>query len=311
MGQFSVNTYKVTWISSKDAALAALKNGEVNVLDNNYQLGGVDKPTLDAMGVQVNVAPELGWQEQGFNMKHPVFGTGVDTPLGKSNPSQAAEAARHIRKAISHLIPREQIVNQLLGGFGYPIATWAGPGFGVWYPADLKPDSFDLNAAADELRAAGYTVNVAPPAPIAYSGTPLLGTGAVTISGVTGVAHMLVVIDQSTDGKTWTPVTAAVADNSSKYQVSVPAPPAFGSVMYRANFTGYTVNDTLAVKPITPALVDQYINNGDAFPGTAAFATLTDPITVSSMTNDALVVLAIVIVIVVIGVLASRSRKKK
>lgn len=309
MGQFSVETYKVTWISSKDAALAALKNGEVNVLDNNFQLGGNDLPTLNAMGVQVIKAPELGWQEQGFNVKHPVFGTGVDTPLGKSNPSQAAEAARHVRKAISHLIPREQIVNQLLGGSGYPVATWAGPGWGVWYDPDLKPDSFDLNVAADELRAAGYTVNLAPPAPIAFSGTPLFGTGSVTVSGTTGISHMLVVIQQSTDGKTWTPIAAVVADNSTKYQVSVPGPPAFGSVMYRANFTGRTVNDTLAAKPITPALVDQYAAEGATF--RAVPGSVTDPITVSSMTNDALVVLAIVIVIVVIGVLAARSRKKK
>jgi len=310
MGQFTIDTYKVVWIDSKDAALAGLKNGEVNVLDNNYQLGGPDKPTLEAMGVNAIETPDLGWQELGFNLKHPVFGTGVDTPLGKSDPSKAAEAARHIRKAISHLIPRDQIINELIGGFGYPIAVAFGPAYGLWYDPTLKPDTFDLNAAADELRAAGYTVSLAPPAPIALSGTPLLGSG-VTISGTTGVSHMLVVIQQSTDGKTWTPVTAAIADNSTKYSVSVPGPPVFGSVMYRANFTGYTVNDTLASKPITPDLVNQYINNGDAFPGTASYASVTDPITVSSATNDALVVLAVIIVIVVIAALVARTRRKK
>lgn len=310
MGQFSIDTYKVVWIDSKDAALSALKNGEVNVLDNNYQLGGDDKPTLESMGVNPIETPDMGWQEMGFNLNHPVFGTGVDTPLGKSDPSKASEAARHVRKAISHLIPRDQIVSQLLGGFGYPIAVPFGPAYGLWYDPALKPDTFDLSAAADELRAAGYTVNLAPPPPIAFSGTPLLG-GGVTISGTTGVSHMLVVIQQSSDGTTWTPIAAAIADNSTKYAVSVPGPPAFSGVMYRANFTGYTVNETLAYEPITPDLVNQYINNGDAFPGTAQYTTVTDPITVSSATNDALVVLAIIIVIAVIGALAYRRRRKK
>ena len=91
-------------------------------------------------------------------MKHPVFGTGVDTPLGKSDPSRAAEAARDVRKAISHLIPRDQIINGLLGGAGIPLASFLGPGWGVWYNKDLQPDSYDNNTAAALLRAAGYTV---------------------------------------------------------------------------------------------------------------------------------------------------------
>ena len=156
LGQFTVDTYKVAWISSKDSALAALKNGEVDVLDNNYQLAS-DKSTLEQIGVNIISAPALGWQEQAFNMMNPVFGTGTDTPLGKSNPSQAAEAARHVRTAISHLIPRDQIVNQLLQGFAYSLATLVGPGWKVWYNPNLKPDTYDLGAAADELRAAGYT----------------------------------------------------------------------------------------------------------------------------------------------------------
>jgi KaiC/GvpD/RAD55 family RecA-like ATPase len=91
-------------------------------------------------------------------MRHPVFGSGVDTPLGKSNPSMAAEAARHVRKAISHLIPRDKIANELLGSVGVQLASFLGPAWGLWYNKDLKPDSYDNNTAAAELRAAGYTV---------------------------------------------------------------------------------------------------------------------------------------------------------
>ena len=155
-GMFTVETYKVVWIESKDAAIAALKNGQVDVLDTNYQLAN-DVPTLQQMGVNIVSAPELGWQEQSFNMRHPVLGTGIETPLGKSDPSQAAEGARHVRTAISHLIPRDQITRDLMAGLAYPMASFIGPGWGTFYDPDLKPDSYDINAAADELRAAGYS----------------------------------------------------------------------------------------------------------------------------------------------------------
>ena len=313
LGQFTVDTYKVVWIGSKDSALAALKNGEVNVLDNNYQLAS-DKPTLEQMGVNIISAAELGWQEQAFNMMSPIFGTGVDTPLGKSDPTQAAEAARHIRTAISHLIPRDQIVNQLLQGSAYPLATCVGPGWGVWYNPDIKPDTYDIQAAASEMRAAGYTINIAPPPQIALAGTPMFG-GSVVITGTSGrVADEMVIIDQSTDGgTTWSPVAAAVTGNDTKYQVSnVPGPSAFGSVMYRANFTGYVLAPENATKPITPELVNQYINTGQYFGGRRLLPQLvTEPITASSQLP--MIVGAIVVVILAIVAIAFvlRSRRKK
>ncbi len=183
MGQFSINTYKVQWISNKDSAIAALKNGQVDLLDWNYALAK-DRPTLNQLpNLTIINATELGWQEMGFNMNNPVFGTGTATPAGQSDPTKAAEAARDIRKAISHMIPRDLIVSDLLAGAAYPLASFLGPGWGVWYDSTLAPDSYDLNAAASLLQQAGYTVSVTPPAPIAEAGSPMLGSGSVTISG--------------------------------------------------------------------------------------------------------------------------------
>src|SRR5208337_4778959 len=123
LGQFTVNTYKVQWISSKDAAIAALKNGQVDLLDYNFGLAK-DKATLQSIpNVNIITATELGWQEMGFNMNNPIFGTGTATPAGQSNPSNAAGAARDIRKAISHMIPRDLIVSSLLDGAAYPLAA--------------------------------------------------------------------------------------------------------------------------------------------------------------------------------------------
>jgi ABC-type transport system substrate-binding protein len=309
MGQFTVETYKVVYIGSKDAAIAALKNGEVDVLDNNYQMA-VDKATLLGIGANYLVKSGLGWQEQAFNMKHPVFGTGVDTPLGKSDPSKAAEAARHIRKGISHLIPRDQIVNQLLAGAGVSLATLVTPGYGPYFNSALKPDTYDINTAADEFRAAGYTININPAPAIAFSGTPFLGTGTVTINGAGRVADEMIIVQQSTDGKTWTNAAAAVSGNDTRYSVSAAAPPAFGTVWYRANFTGYVVNQTLASRPITPDLVNQYIQTKQYLERRLLPVSVTDPIAVSSTTNDALAILAVVVIVVLAIVLVSRTRKK-
>jgi ABC-type transport system substrate-binding protein len=307
-GMYTVDTYRVVWIESKDAAIAALKNHEVNVLDYNYQLQR-DKQTLLDMGMTVILQVELGWQEMGFNMRHPVLGTGVDTPAGKADPTQAAEAARHIRKAVSYLIPRQLIVDQLAAGSGTPLAVCVGPGFGPFYDPDLKPDPYDPAKAADELKAAGYSVTITPPPQIAAAGTPVLTTGT-RVKGYTSVAGMIVVIEESTDQQNWQPVAAATADMSGAYEVSVPGPPAFGSAWYRADFTGYTMNETFAGQSLSVDQANAYIDEGQTAGGTRLVPeTVTDPIAISSVTNDAAVVLAVVIVLIVIAVVAMRRRK--
>jgi hypothetical protein len=245
-------------------------------------------------------------------MMNPIFGTGVDTPAGKADPSKAADAARMIRTAVSHLIPRDKIIHDLLSGVGTPLATWIGPGWGVWYDSNLTPDTYDVNAAVQDLNAAGYSVQYTPPAPIAVGGTPMLGQ-SVTVSGTSQISEEMVQIQQSSDGgNTWTQIAAAVADNSSRYSVSVPGPPIFGSVMYTANFTGYSApNETVAMAPITPALVNTLISSGQVGGGKQLIADkVSDPITVSSATNDAMIVLVPIIIIVVIGALVMRMRKK-
>ena len=330
MGQFSVNTFKVQWINDKDAAIAALKNGQVQLLDYNYGLAK-DKPTLESIpGVSVISATELGWQEMGFNLNNPVFGTGTATPAGQSNPANAAEAARDIRKAISHMIPRDLIVSSMLSGAGYPLASFLGPGWGQWYDPTLTPDTYDLNAAASLLQQAGYTVSVSPKPQIQWAGSPMLGSGSVTISGTGPVANMLIMVQQSTDGgNTWTDFAPVLADNSSNYQVSAPAPPAFGTVWYQANFTGI-VPTTSIVQGIQNGTITlnmmEYQNivsnstnwlNGRVLwtppPGQTQWAQTTTPISISSASTDATVVaVPIVIIIAIVGVaLWMRSRKKK
>ena len=161
-GKFEIANLLVVFIEESDPAITALKNGEVDVLDSQYhlqtKLASIQEPwgayvTYDAFGVQ----------ELGCNMLHPVIGTGVDTPLGQQDPSKAAEAARYVRQALSHLIPRQQIINTILGGYGKPGATVAILPLTAGYDPSIEAYSYDPELAKSLLAAAGYDTGVAPP----------------------------------------------------------------------------------------------------------------------------------------------------
>ena len=86
-----------------------------------------------------------------------MFGTGVDTPLGKKEPSRAAEAAAYVRLAFSHAMPREQIVKEIAAGYGEP-GTVPMPYTAPEYNHDaLKPIAYDMDLAREYMTKAGYT----------------------------------------------------------------------------------------------------------------------------------------------------------
>lgn len=161
-GLFGIENYLVVFIEGSDAAITALKTGEVDVLDSQYslqaKLGSIEEPWGDYAGYDA-----FGVQELGFNMKHPIFGTGVDTPLGQQDPTRAAEAARYVRQAISHLVPRDSIIETILDGYGTPGVTTPITTLTAGYDQNLKPYSYDVTLAKSLLAAAGYDTGVAPP----------------------------------------------------------------------------------------------------------------------------------------------------
>jgi ABC-type transport system substrate-binding protein len=162
-GKFGIQTFYVQQIEDSAPAIAALKSGDVDVLDSQYslskQLPSIEKPWGDYISYDA-----FGVQELGFNMKHPVFGTGVDTPLGKQDPSRAAEAARYVRQAMSHLINRQNIIDSILAGYGSLGVTTPITRVTAGFDTSLTPYSYDVTLAKSLLAAAGYNTGVAPPA---------------------------------------------------------------------------------------------------------------------------------------------------
>jgi ABC-type transport system substrate-binding protein len=161
-GLFEIEKYLVVFIEGSDAAITALKTGEVDVLDSQYSLqsmlGSIEEPWGDHITYDA-----FGMQELGFNMRHPILGTGVDTPLGQQDPSRAAEAARYVRQAISHLVPRQNIIDTILDGYGVQGVTTPFTPLTFGYDTSLQPYSYDVELAKSLLAAAGYDTGVAPP----------------------------------------------------------------------------------------------------------------------------------------------------
>ena len=163
MGTFGIETLYVQCIEGSDAAISALKAGDVDVLDSQYSLASKIPSIESPWGATVSY-DAFATQELGFNMQNPVFGTGVDTPLGKQDPARAAEAARYVRQAISHLIDRQTIIDTILAGYGSPATQTICTRVTDGYDTSLAPLAYDVTLAKSLLAGAGYDTGVAPPA---------------------------------------------------------------------------------------------------------------------------------------------------
>jgi len=272
LGEFTVNNYYVVTIVEKDAAIAAYRTGDIDALDVNYQLGS-DVDVLTSLGANVFLGGVNGWQEMGFNLQSPIVGTGLGTPVGQADPTKAAEAARHVRQAISYLIPRDLVVKQLLNGDGESGTTTLKV-FGSGYQdPSTTVDPYDPIKARAELAAAGYNTGVSPITPITppsnVTANYLFGQ-AIPVSGifknpVTGdpFVNFVIRIQESKDNATWIDTPYAPLTNSQGIYSSMIVPDTKVSY-FRAYFTGYTVSVSQSAGwPITGGdYYDQLVKDG-------------------------------------------------
>jgi hypothetical protein len=235
-GMFGVQDYYIRFIADKTPALAALKNGEVQMLDPNYQMH-VDIPTIDPAWGSVFLQEGAGRQEVGYNHRHPIFGTGVDTPLGQSDPSRAAEAASYVRIAFDYAIPRQLIIDNLLDGYGAPGATNMLP-TQPFYNTTITARPYDLAMAKQYLEMAGYGVPTPPPRPTIPSfllGMSTAIRGVFTDASGNLLANREITLWEATDNATYETtseqVGSATTSLSGWYSITV-TPPGTGVYYY-------------------------------------------------------------------------------
>ena len=280
-GYDKITTVHVVYINSKDAATAALSTNTVNFLDSNYQFDAADVASLQSSGfsvVKVN-DPSNGWQEMGLNLNNPIFGTGTGTPLGQSNPSEAAYAARQVREALSYAIPRDYIVNQLLGGLGTAGITQVSPIYSFAYPSGAAPDPYSLTMAKQFLANAGFTVgsgiqqcptcsnlngysvgSVSVPGFILGNSFTL--TGQFKVDPALGAASngFAVTLQQSTNGgANWTAVALGSTNAGGAFSINYQPAGVSGNVMYRVFFTGMAETTVQQTALGTPQAVESLV----------------------------------------------------
>lgn len=148
------------YYSNKEGALSALATGALDMVDAQFS------PQLDEIaglpGVTYELIEDPGTQEMGINMEHPYLGT------GESCPNAGEDSAKYIRKAISHMVPRDVIVEEILDGIGAPGITGM-PDVAVGFDNSLVPYEYSLTKALEYMALAGFDV---PPIP-----SPTVTTG--------------------------------------------------------------------------------------------------------------------------------------
>ena len=161
-GGVNAQLNELSFVTSYDIsnALDDLKSNVIDVLSWTYSNliieSGLTFDDIDELfnisGIRVRINNH---EEISLNQKHPIIGTGELTPNGTT------EAAKWVRKAISHCIPRDDIITNLLVGLGSPGITPV-PETCVGFDDSLLPYEYNLTLAKSFMEKAGYGIEISP-----------------------------------------------------------------------------------------------------------------------------------------------------
>ncbi len=134
-------------------ALAALSAEAIDMVDAQFSPRLVE---LALPNVAYTLVDDPGASEIAINMEHPYLGTGVLCPIA------GVESAKHIRKAISHMVPRQIITNEIFKGLAVP-ATTGCPRVAVGYNHSLIPYEYNIELAKYHMAQAGFDISYSLP----------------------------------------------------------------------------------------------------------------------------------------------------
>ncbi|MHA1444554.1 MAG: ABC transporter substrate-binding protein, partial [Candidatus Hodarchaeales archaeon] len=155
-------------ISSLNAAIAEMKTGDINIIDPQFTMASVLDELQAADAIRPVFYPETGWQSLYMNPKF------VQDDVYHFQK-------KGVRHAISHVIPRTDIIAYLMRGLGLPgytpipITSWAAISEadmlaykkalaatdGSFPEADATTayDEYSINLALDWLETEGYNID--------------------------------------------------------------------------------------------------------------------------------------------------------
>ena len=124
-------------IANQDTAVAAIKNGEVDLADvSNFKPSDIEE--LEDSGIQVKRFPGKSYQYMGFNMREDIFDR------------------KELRQAITYAIDRKTVIEQLLKGNGTLINAPMLPNTWQYPKSGINEYPFDPEKAAELLASIGY-----------------------------------------------------------------------------------------------------------------------------------------------------------
>lgn len=141
-----------TVYKEEDAAVQALKKGEVDFVENVQGL--TIKELQGTPGITAHIGSSPSFDEIAFNTGSVDLKTGK--PIGDPNPAVLDPAFRH---ALGFALNRQQIVTKVYQGLGTVGGPFVPNGSPLqWHPPPSIAYRFDLARAGDLLDAAGYTM---------------------------------------------------------------------------------------------------------------------------------------------------------
>lgn len=140
---------------NRSDALTALSTGQVDIAEYNYQF---TLEELNLPGINYTFVDYGAPIQAAINMKHPYLGTGESCPI----PGYIS--ARYVRKAISHMIPREYIINETMGGIGRS-RIYDVPALGFDFNFTDEIHEYSEEAALYYMAKAGFNVTGPPTLP--------------------------------------------------------------------------------------------------------------------------------------------------
>ncbi len=149
--QPNLEEYYQVFIAGKDYAIAALENNEVDIIDYSYYSSPGDY--LNNLYIQYFLAKNGYLADMSLNMRHPHLGSGELTPVG------TPEAAKLVRKAISHAIPRDVIAEQIFDGSANPGTSFISDRC-IGYNDSLQPSEYNLDLARTHMELAGFDLGI-------------------------------------------------------------------------------------------------------------------------------------------------------
>ncbi|MHA1910954.1 MAG: ABC transporter substrate-binding protein [Candidatus Kariarchaeaceae archaeon] len=138
-------------IDTSEEATLALTQGQIDLMDPAYYYTNI---SIESEKASFHMTHDTSVFEISINHDNPYL-NGSATPLGLADSERAIEAGKYVRKAISHLVNREEIVNNSPNGLAQALSTIV-PCSSYGWSEDFAIRKYNPSLSKEYLELAGF-----------------------------------------------------------------------------------------------------------------------------------------------------------